>query len=87
MPSITTFPNVEVVIENDILLNQLQEIKGKMQATLRILLKNNTLTLFLRLANAQEVTKIYSKREILEMLKTENPQISKLCEMLKLDLG
>ena len=69
LPQITTFPQVEVVIENDILLKQLQDIKGKIQATLRMLLQNNNLLLSLRLAEAQEVTKIYSKREIFELLK------------------
>ncbi len=87
LPQITTFPQVEVVIENDILLKQLQDIKGKIQATLRMLLQNNNLLLSLRLAEAQEVTKIYSKREIFELLKKENPQLDKLCHNLGLELS
>ena len=87
LPQITTFPQVEVVIENDILLKQLQDIKGKIQATLRILLQNNSLLLSFRLAEAQEVTKIYSKREIFELLKKENPQLDKLCHNLGLELS
>ena len=87
LPQITTFPQVEVVIENDILLKQLQDIKGKIQATLRMLLQNNNLLLPLRLAEAQEVTKIYSKREIFELLKKENPQLDKLCHNLGLELS
>lgn len=87
LPQITTFPQVEVVIENDILLKQLQDIKGKIQATLRMLLQNNSLLLSLRLAEAQEVTKIYSKREIFELLKKENPQLDKLCHNLGLELS
>ena len=87
LPQITTFPQVEVIIENDILLKQLQDIKGKIQATLRMLLQNNNLLLSLRLAEAQEVTKIYSKREIFELLKKENPQLDKLCHNLGLELS
>lgn len=87
LPQITTFPQVEVVIENDILLKQLQDIKGKIQATLRMLLQNNSLLLSFRLAEAQEVTKIYSKREIFELLKKENPQLDKLCHNLGLELS
>ena len=87
LPQITAFPQVEVVIENDILLKQLQDIKGKIQATLRMLLQNNNLLLSLRLAEAQEVTKIYSKREIFELLKKENPQLDKLCHNLGLELS
>lgn len=87
LPQITTFPQVEVVIENDILLKQLQDIKGKIQATLHMLLQNNSLLLSFRLAEAQEVTKIYSKREIFELLKKENPQLDKLCHNLGLELS
>ena len=87
LPQITMFPQVEVVIENDILLKQLQDIKGKIQATLRMLLQNNSLLLSFRLAEAQEVTKIYSKREIFELLKKENPQLDKLCHNLGLELS
>lgn len=87
LPQITTFPQVEVIIENDILLKQLQDIKGKIQATLRMLLQNNSLLLSFRLAEAQEVTKIYSKREIFELLKKENPQLNKLCHNLGLELS
>ncbi len=86
-PHITTFPNIEVVIDNDILLKQLQEDKENILAEMRTLLKNAQLNINLRLAEAQEVTKIYSKREIFEMLKKENPQFSKLCQSLKLQLG
>lgn len=87
LPQITTFPQVEVIIENDILLKQLQDIKGKIQATLRMLLQNNNLLLSFRLAEAQEVTKIYSKREIFELLRKENPQLDKLCHNLGLELS
>ena len=86
-PRITTFPNIEVVIDNDILLKQVQEDKETILAEMRTLLKNAQLNINLRLAEAQEVTKIYSKREIFEMLKKENPQFSKLCQSLKLQLG
>lgn len=86
-PRIATFPNIEVVINNDILLKQLQDDKENILAEMRTLLKNAQLNINLRLAEAQEVTKIYSKREIFEMLKKENPQFSKLCQSLKLQLG
>lgn len=86
-PRITTFPNIEVVIDNDILLKQLQDDKENILAEMRTLLKNAQLNINLRLAEVQEVTKIYSKREIFEMLKKENPQFSKLCQSLKLQLG
>ncbi len=86
-PRITTFPNAEVVIDNDILLKQLQENKQSILTEMRRLLKNAQLNINLRLAEAEEVTKIYSKREIFEMLKKENPQLAKLCQYLKLELG
>lgn len=86
-PRVTTYPNAEVVIDNDILLKQLQENKQSILTEMRRLLKNAQLNINLRLAEAEEVTKIYSKREIFEMLKKENPQLAKLCQCLKLELG
>lgn len=86
-PRVTTYPNAEVVIDNDILLKQLQENKQSILTEMRRLLKNAQLNINLRLAEAKEVTKIYSKREIFEMLKKENPQLAKLCQCLKLELG
>ena len=76
-----------MVIDNDILLKQLQENKQSILTEMRRLLKNAQLNINLRLAEAKEVTKIYSKREIFEMLKKENPQLAKLCQCLKLELG
>ncbi len=83
-PRITTFPNIEVVIDNQLLLNDLQKIKGRIIKTFMIGLQNRSLTMDFRLAEQAEVTKILSKREILDKLMENNPAIAKLTEKLKL---
>ncbi len=85
-PFIKDFPQIEAVIENDILLKQIQDIKDNVITYLRENLRNNQIDFSLRLAEAQEVTKIYSKKELYELMKKSNPQLSKLCDTLKLDL-
>ena len=83
-PKITTYPNIDVVIDNQLLLNDLQKIKGRIIKTFKIGLQNKSLTMDFRLAEQAEVTKVLSKREVLEQLMESNPSIAKLTEKLKL---
>lgn len=84
VPKITQYPNIEVVVDNQLLLNDIQNIKGRILQTFKIGLGNQSVTIDYRLAEANEVTKILSKRELLENLMKENPAIAKLTQDLKL---
>ena len=84
VPKITQYPNIEVVVDNQLLLNDIQSIKGRILQTFKIGLGNQSVTIDYRLAEANEVTKILSKRELLENLMKENPAIAKLTQELKL---
>ena len=84
VPKITQYPNIEVVVDNQLLLNDIQSIKGRILQTFKIGLGNQSVTIDYRLAEANEVTKILSKRELLENLMKENPAIAKLTQDLKL---
>ena len=84
VPKITQFPNIEVVVDNQLLLNDIQSIKGRILQTFKIGLGNQSVTIDYRLAEANEVTKILSKRELLDNLMKENPAIAKLTQDLKL---
>ena len=84
VPKITQYPNIEVVVDNQLLLNDIQSIKGRILQTFKIGLGNQSVTIDYRLAEANEVTKILSKRELLENLMKENPAITKLTQELKL---
>ena len=59
-------------------------IKGRILQTFRIGLNNSQVTLDYRLAESDEVTRILSKREILENMIKENPAIGKLTQDLRL---
>ena len=84
IPKITQYPNIEVVVDNQLLLNDIQSIKGRILQTFKIGLGNQSVTIDYRLAEANEVTKILSKRELLDNLMKENPAIAKLTQELKL---
>ena len=87
VPKITDFPNIEVVVDNQLLLDDILRIKNRIRSTFVQGLQNNELQITYRLAEANEVTKILSKRELLEKLKEENPAIGKLMQSLKLVLS
>ena len=84
VPTITDFPHIEVVIDNKLLLDDVVKIKGRILQTFRIGLNNSQVTLDYRLAESNEVTRILSKREILENMIKENPAIGKLTQDLRL---
>ena len=84
VPTITDFPHIEVVIDNKLLLDDVVKIKGRILQTFRIGLNNSQVTLDYRLAESDEVTRILSKREILENMIKENPAIGKLTQDLRL---
>ena len=87
VPKITDFPNIEVVVDNQLLLDDILRIKNRIRSTFVQGLQNNELQITYRLAEANEVTKILSKRELLEKLKEENPAVGKLMQNLKLVLS
>ncbi|MDN5553292.1 MULTISPECIES: DNA polymerase III subunit gamma/tau [Prevotella] len=85
-PIISDYPVIEAVIDNQILLNQIDEIKPRIRKTLAGDLHNGNIKIKLRLAEAAEVKQIMSKRDVFESLKKDNDSFSKLCKNLELDL-
>lgn len=85
-PQISDYPVIEAVIDNQILLNQIEEIKPRIRKTLSSDLHNGNIKINLRLAEAAEVKQIMSKRDVFESLKKDNESFSKLCKNLELDL-
>ena len=86
-PKLLDYPNVEVVVDNQILLNQLKQIQGRIRATLANDLKEPNLTLSLRLTQGSEVRKTLSKKELFEKMRKNNPAVEKLRESLDLILS
>lgn len=78
---------VEVAADNELLLNQLTIIQGRIRKTLINDLHNGLIQFRLRLAEAQEVRPVMSKREIFDEIRRENPAIEKLRAAFDLQLS
>lgn len=87
MPHIVDYPNIEVVIDNEILLSQVNDIKGNIEATMKKTLGNDQITLSLKLADIDSSRKAYTKRELFDELRRKNPAIEKLRLKLGLELA
>ena len=86
-PQITTYPNVEVVVDNQILLDQLQAIKSRIKATLARDLRNGNIQVEFRLAEGKEFKKALTKREAFDEIRKNNPAIEKLRVLMELELA
>ena len=86
-PQILDFPQIEVVVDNKLLLDEMSGIKGRIRATLAKELHNGNITLEFRLAKMEEVGKILTRREIFDEVRKENPAIEKLRSLLDLNLA
>ena len=86
-PVIKEFPHVEVVADNQLALEQMEQIKGKVVSTLKVYLHNKDITLGILLADHHDPVRILSRREQYELMEKENPSIVKLRELLDLELA
>lgn len=84
-PSITNFPEVEVVVDNEMLLDDIQKIKNRIRNTLVQTLHNDDIKLTLRLAKPEEIKKILSPKELYEKMCSENKAIAELSKLLNLE--
>ena len=84
---ITTLPNIEVVVDNQILLTQMNEILARLEVTMAQDLKNKDVKISLRLAKKEELKPILSDREIFAKLLKNNHSLATLKEALKLELS
>lgn len=84
-PKLMDFPNVEVVVDNKMLLDNVQKIKRRVENTLIKTLRNDDIKLTLRLARQEEIEHILSTRELYEKACEANPAVKKLGEMLGME--
>lgn len=86
-PVIKEFPQVEVVVDNQLALDQMTEIKGSILSTLRIYLHNSGITLDMSIAEQKERKRILTRREQFELMEKEYPAVAKLRDLLDLELA
>ena len=84
VPKITNYPQIEVIINNQLLLDEVLNIKNRILKTFVLGLHNSELTINYRLAEQEEVGKILTKNEVLELLMEKNPAMKKLTKDLDL---
>ena len=87
IPKIIEYPNIEIVVDNEILLEDVAKIKTRITKTLATTLHNGNIQLNIRLAKTDEIKKRLTKREIFNELRKENPAIEKLRTSLNLELA
>ena len=86
-PTITEFPAVEVLVDNQLALEQVESIKGSITNTLKLHLHNKDITLTIRVAEHQEMGKILTRSEQFQQMEEENPSVGKLREIFDLVLA
>ena len=86
-PVITDFPNVEVIVDNDLIKKEMEDIHKSITKTLQIYLHNTKITLSIRIAEHQERIKVLSRREQFELLSKKNPAVEKLRQAFDLELA
>lgn len=84
-PRITTFPDIEVLVDNQILLDQVNEIKGRIRITLAKALHNGNVSISLRLAEAEEISRRKTKKEVYDEL-MQQKEVRAFVESLGLEL-
>ena len=86
-PVITDFPNVEVIVDNDLIKKEMEDIHKSITKTLQIYLHNTKITLSIRIAEHQERIKVLTRREQFELLSKKNPAVEKLRQAFDLELA
>ena len=87
-PVITTLPEVEVVVPNELVKEEMERIRGAIVATLKAYLQNDQLELKLRVADYGETqVKVLTRREQFELLSQQNSAVEKLREAFDLELA
>ena len=86
-PTITDFPAIEIMVDNDLIKQEIEDIKGSITKTLQIYLHNNQLHIEVIVSEQQEMPKILSRREQYEEMAENNPAVAKLQQALDLELA
>ena len=86
-PVITDFPNVEVIVDNDLIKQEMEDIHKSIMKTLQIYLHNDQLSLVIRIAERQGHVKPLTRREQFELLSQKNPAVEKLRQAFDLELA
>lgn len=83
-PQITDYPNVDIAVDNQLLLDDILKIKNRIRLTLCRGLNNERIQLNYKLTDMPEITKALTKAELFEKMKQESPDFAKFCKAFDL---
>ena len=86
-PVITEFPNVEVVVDNDLIRQDMEKILKSITKTLQIYLRNVNISLTILVSDKPEKERILTRREQFEEMSKENPAVETLRQVFNLELA
>ena len=86
-PVISDYPNIEVVVESKMLLDEITAVRNRIRVTMAQELHNGNIGFNVRLAKQEEIKPQLSRRELFNKLQQENPVIRKLTKAFELDLS
>ena len=86
-PQITEFPQVEVMVENELIKQDMEAIHKSILKTLQLHLRNSQITFTILVSDQKEQTKILSRREQFEEMSKINPAVAKLQQAFNLELA
>ena len=86
IPSITVYPNIELVVENEMLKTEINDIRKRLEVTMAKHLHNGNITISVRLAEQTEKRKILTPKENYEELLENSKAFKFLADKLKLEL-
>ena len=86
-PVITAFPQIEVVVDNELIKQEMEDFKGRIVKTLQNALHNISIALDIRIAEKQERVVTLTRREQFDLMSKENPAVDKLRQAFELELA
>ena len=86
-PTITELPQIEVLVDNELIKQEMEDFKGRIVSTLRNSLQNENLSLEIRITEQKGHIKVLTRREQFDKLTKENPAIDKLRQVFDLELA
>ena len=86
-PQMVNDHDVEVVVPNEIIMVEVENIKGSILSTLKHYLHNCSITISFRVAEKKEQARILTRKEQFEMMEKDNPSVAKLREVFDLQLA
>ena len=84
-PRIADFPRIEIVVDNKMLLDQVNEIRGRIRVTLAKALHNGGVDISLRLAEADEISRRKTKKEAFDEL-MQQKEVKDFVDVLGLEM-